>query len=83
MKYDVNFKDNAGSVRFVHRGTNIGENKRCNIPNGVNISQVQLKISFRSVAKSFNIKVTDGPIPKEKGEFSSYMLSSHNKTSFV
>ena len=68
MKYEVQFKDNTGTVRYTDDGTNIGEKTRCNIPTGVNISQVQLKISFKSVAKNFNVNVLEGPLPKEKGE---------------
>ena len=74
MKYEVKFKDNTGAVRFSHYGTNIGERKQCSIPTSVNISLVQLKISFRSVAKSFDIKVVEGPIPKEKGRRFCFIL---------
>ena len=64
----MKYKDNAGTVRYTNDGTNIGETKQCNIPAGVNISQVQLKISYKSVAKNFNINVLEGPLPKLKGE---------------
>ena len=64
----MKYKDNAGTVRYTSDGTNIGETKQCNIPAGVNISQVQLKISYKSVAKNFNINVLEGPLPKQRGE---------------
>ena len=68
VKYEVQFKDNTGTVRYTNDGTNIGEKTQCNIPNGVNISQVQLKISFKSVVKNFNVNVLEGPLPEAKGE---------------
>ena len=68
VKYEVQFKDNTGTVRYTNDGTNIGEKTRCNIPAGVNISHVQLRISFKSVAKNFNVNVLEGPLPKEKGK---------------
>ena len=73
MKYEVKFKDNTGSVRYTNDGINIGEKERCNIPTSVNISLVQLKISFRSVAKNFDINVSERPIHEGKGESSSFM----------
>ena len=63
VKYEVQYKDNAGTVRYTNDGTNIGETRRCRIPAGVNITQVQLKISFKSVAKNFTINVLEGAIP--------------------
>ena len=68
VKYEVQFKDNTGTVRYTNDGTNIGEKTQCNIPAGVNISQIQLKISFKSVAKNFNVNVLEGPLPEAKGE---------------
>ena len=62
VKYEVQFKDSTGTVRYTNGGTKIGEKTQCNIPAGVNISQIRLKISFKSVAKNFNVNVLEEPL---------------------
>ena len=74
VKYEVQFKDNTGTVRYTNDGINIGEKTRCNIPAGVNISDVQLRISFKSAAKNFNVNVLEGPVPKAKGELFYFII---------
>ena len=65
VRYEVQYKDSAGRVKYTSHGTNIGETRQCNIPTGVNISQVRLRIIFHSIAKNFNVNVLEGP---QKGE---------------
>ena len=66
VKYEVKLKDAAGTVKYTSEGMNIGEKMQCNIPTNVNISQVQLTMSFKTVTKTFMINVSERPIPKGK-----------------
>ena len=66
VKYEVKLKDQAGTVKYTSEGTNIGEKIQCNIPNNLNITEAQLKMSFKTVLKTFTINVSERPIPKGK-----------------
>ena len=62
VKYEVKFKNASGNYLYNESGYNIAEMNKCNITNFVNITEIQLRASFRSTSKTFTIKVSEDPI---------------------
>ena len=58
VKYEVVFKNVSGNYIFYDFGYNIGQMKKCSFPNNTNITEVRLKVSFRSASKTVTAKVS-------------------------
>ena len=63
VKYEVKLKSASGAVVYTEAGYNIDEIKKCKIPGNVNITDVEMTMSFKSTSKVFTAKVSEKPIP--------------------
>ena len=63
VKYEVKLKNASGTVVYTENGYNIDEIKKCKIPGTVNITDVEMTMSFKSTSKVFTAKVSETPIP--------------------
>ena len=62
VKYDVTFKNASGHSLHTQTGYNIGGMNVCNLTAYVNITNVQLVVSFKSTSKTVTAKVSETPI---------------------
>ncbi|XP_065054125.1 uncharacterized protein LOC135682952 isoform X2 [Rhopilema esculentum] len=62
VKYEVKLKNASGIVVYTETGYNIDEIKKCKIPRNVNITDVEMTMSFKSTSKFFTAKVAETPI---------------------
>ncbi|XP_065054129.1 uncharacterized protein LOC135682953 isoform X2 [Rhopilema esculentum] len=62
VKYEVRLKNASGTV-YTETGYNIDEIKKCKIQGNVNITDVEMTMSFKSTSKVFTAKVSETPIP--------------------
>ena len=73
VKYEVKFKNELGTFAYTEVGYNVNEMDKCKIPSNMNITEIQLTVSFKSESKSFTVPVSEGPIvvstaaPQTKG----------------
>eukprot|EP00795_Rhopilema_esculentum_P014969 gene14969-6122_t len=63
VKYEVKLKNALGAVVYTETGYNIDEIKKCEIPGNVNITGVEMTMSFKSASKVFTAKVSETRIP--------------------
>ncbi|XP_065054130.1 uncharacterized protein LOC135682954 isoform X1 [Rhopilema esculentum] len=63
VKYELRLKDASGIVVYTETGYNIDQIKKCKIPRNVNITEVEMTMSFKSTSKVFTAKVAETPIP--------------------
>ncbi|XP_065056116.1 uncharacterized protein LOC135684468 isoform X1 [Rhopilema esculentum] len=63
VKYEVKLKNASGTVVYTETGYNIDEVKKCKIPGNVNITDVEMTMSFKTTSKVFTAKVSETPIP--------------------
>ena len=62
VKYEIQFK-NASHVITTKVAYNTGWTASCFLPGMVNITNVQLTLSFKRTRKTFTAKVSERPIP--------------------
>ncbi|XP_065054139.1 uncharacterized protein LOC135682957 isoform X3 [Rhopilema esculentum] len=63
VKYEAKLKNASGTVVYTETGYNIDQIKKCKIPRNVNITDVEMTMSFKSISKVFTAKVAETPIP--------------------
>eukprot|EP00795_Rhopilema_esculentum_P014964 gene14964-6117_t len=64
VKYELRLKDALGIVVYTETGYNINEIKKCKIPGNVNITDVEMTMSFKTISKIYTAKVSEAPIPR-------------------
>ncbi|XP_065054135.1 uncharacterized protein LOC135682956 [Rhopilema esculentum] len=62
VKYEVKLKNASGTVVHTETGYNIDEIKKCKIPGNMNITDVEMAMSFKSTSKVFTAKVSETSI---------------------
>ncbi|XP_065054140.1 uncharacterized protein LOC135682958 [Rhopilema esculentum] len=63
VKYEVRLKNASRIVVYTETGYNIDKIKKCKIPGNVNITDVEMTMSFKSTSKVYTAKVSETPIP--------------------
>ena len=66
VKYVIKFKNGAGDVIHTEMGHNIGEVQFCRMSQGINITNVELTMSFKTSTRTFYKKVLETAIPTTK-----------------
>ena len=62
VKYEVTFTNSSGHSLHTQTGYNIGGMNICNLTAYVNITNVQLVVSFKSTSKTVTAEVSETPI---------------------
>ena len=63
VKYEVKFQNASGSFVYSEVGYNVNEMIKCNMSTGLNITKVQMTVSFKNASRNFTVSVLAGPIP--------------------
>ena len=61
VNYEVKFKNASGNYLYTETGYNIAEIQKCNLTNILDITDVQLTVSFKTTKKNFTAKVFREP----------------------
>ena len=77
VKYEVILKSASGSIEYSGLGYNIGRMAPCGLATAINVTDVQLTVTFKSTSKTFTAKVSTPlttPSPTPPGKIPFYTL---------
>ena len=62
VKYEVILKSASGSIEYSGLGYNIGKIAPCGLATVINVTDVQLTVTFKSISKTVTAKVSETPL---------------------
>ena len=83
IRYEVLLKSASGSIEYSGLGYNIGRIAPCGLATAINVTDVQLTVTFKSTSKTFTAKVSETPLTTPSPTSSGMTLFSARLFSFV